>query len=86
VVALLSGSQALGNLLVANPGWLSVLDIGQLKFPRRADGVRREIEGGLKPKLEARDYAGALAELRRFKQREMLRIAARDLARLSNVG
>jgi glutamate-ammonia-ligase adenylyltransferase len=85
VVALLSGSQALGNLLVANPGWLSVLDIEQLKFPRRADGVRREIESGLKPKLDACDYAGALAELRRFKQREMLRIAARDLARLSHV-
>ena len=85
VVALLSGSQALGNLLVAHPDWLSVLDIEQLKFPRRAEGFRREIEGWLKPKLEARDYAGALAELRRFKQREMLRIAARDLARLSNV-
>ena len=85
VVALLSGSQALGNLLVANPGWLSVLDIGQLKFPRRADGVRREIEDALKPKLKARDYAGALTELRRFKQREMLRIAARDLARLGDV-
>ena len=85
VVALLSGSQALGNLLVANPGWLAVLDLEQLKFPRRAEGVRREIEGGLKPKLETRDYAGALAGLRRFKEREMLRIAARDLARLSNV-
>ncbi len=85
VVALLSGSSALGNLLVANPGWLSVLDLEQLKYPRRAEGFRREIEGGLKPKLEARDYAGALAELRRLKQREMLRIAARDLARLSNV-
>ena len=85
MVALLSGSQALGNLLVAHPGWLSALDIEQLKFPRRADGIRREIEGGLKLKLEARDYAGALAEVRRFKQREMLRIAARDLARLSNV-
>ena len=85
VVVLLSGSQALGNLLVANPDWLSALDIEQLKFPRRADGIRREIESGLKPKLDARDYAGALAELRRFKQREMLRIAVRDLARLSNV-
>jgi glutamate-ammonia-ligase adenylyltransferase len=85
VVALLSGSPALGNLLVAHPGWLSALDVEQLKFPSRADGIRREIESGLKPKLEARDYAGALAEVRRFKQREMLRIAARDLARLSNV-
>jgi glutamate-ammonia-ligase adenylyltransferase len=72
-------------LLVANPDWLSALDIEQLKFPRRAEGFRREIESRLKSKLEARDYAGALAELRRFKQREMLRIAARDLARLSNV-
>ncbi|MGA2279055.1 MAG: bifunctional [glutamate--ammonia ligase]-adenylyl-L-tyrosine phosphorylase/[glutamate--ammonia-ligase] adenylyltransferase [Verrucomicrobiota bacterium] len=85
VVELLSGSQTLGNLLVANPGWLSALDIEQLKFPRRAEGFRHEIESGLKPKLDARDYAGALAELRRVKQREMLRIAARDLARLSNV-
>jgi glutamine synthetase adenylyltransferase len=85
VVALLSGSLALGNLLVANPGWLSVLDIGVLKFPRRVEGLRREMEGGLKPRLEACDYAGALTELRRFKQREMLRIAARDLARLGDV-
>jgi glutamate-ammonia-ligase adenylyltransferase len=84
-VALLSGSQALGNLLVANPDWLSVLDAGQLKFPRRAEGFRREIEGWLKPQLEARDYAGALAGLRHFKQREMLRIATRDLARFGDV-
>jgi glutamate-ammonia-ligase adenylyltransferase len=85
VAALLSGSQALGNLLVANPDWLSALDLEQLKFPRRAEGFRHEIESWLKLKLEERDYSGALAELRRFKQREMLRIAARDLARLSNV-
>ncbi len=32
-----------------------------------------------------RDYNTALARLRQFKQREMLRIAARDLARLANV-
>ena len=35
--------------------------------------------------LETKDYASALNHLREFKQREMLRIAARDLARLSNV-
>src|SRR5260370_15542303 len=35
--------------------------------------------------LEAGDYAGALSRLRHFKQREMLRIAARDLARLGNI-
>ena len=85
LVALFSGSRALGELLVANPGWLPVLEAGRLKFPRRAQGFQREVEGWLKPKLAARDYIGALAELRRFKQREMLRIAARDLARLGNV-
>jgi len=85
LVALLSGSQALGDLLVAHPDWLSVLDVERLKFPRRAQGFRREIESWLKSKLDARDYSGALTELRNFKQREMLRIAARDLARLDNV-
>jgi glutamate-ammonia-ligase adenylyltransferase len=85
IVALLSGSQALGELLVANPDWLPVLETGRLKFPRRAQGFQREVEGWLKPRLAARDYTGALTELRCFKQREMLRIAARDLARLGNV-
>ena len=80
-----SGSRALGELLVAHPDWLSVLEAGRLKFPRRAEGFQREVEGWLKPELAARDYKGALTELRRFKQREMLRIAARDLARLGNV-
>ncbi len=85
LVALLGGSAALGNLLVANPDWLPLLDIESLRFSRRAEGFQREVRDGLKAKLEARDYAGALAELRRFQRREMLRIAARDLARLGDV-
>jgi glutamate-ammonia-ligase adenylyltransferase len=85
VVALLSGSRVLGDLLVAHPDWLAGLDLEQLKYPRRPDGIRREVDERLKPKLAARDYAGALADLRRLKQREMLRIAARDLARLGDV-
>jgi [glutamine synthetase] adenylyltransferase / [glutamine synthetase]-adenylyl-L-tyrosine phosphorylase len=85
LAAVLSGSAVLGNELVAHPDWLSVLDSPSLPFPRRAEGFRREVQSWLKPKLEARDYAGALAELRRFQQREMLRIAARDLARLGDV-
>ncbi|MFZ0826526.1 MAG: bifunctional [glutamate--ammonia ligase]-adenylyl-L-tyrosine phosphorylase/[glutamate--ammonia-ligase] adenylyltransferase [Verrucomicrobiia bacterium] len=85
LTAVLAGSAALGNVLVANPGWLSVFDPERLKFPRRAQGIQREVEGGLKPKLETGDFAGALAGLRRFKHREMLRIAARDLARLGEV-
>ena len=51
---------------------------------RVASKVAQRGERWLKPLLEARDYAGALGRLRRFKQREMLRIAARDLARLAN--
>jgi len=85
LAALFSGSRTLGELLAAHPDWLPRLAPDELKFPRRAQGFRREIEGWLKPKLAANNYAGALTELRRFKQREMLRIAARDLARFGNV-
>ena len=82
LAALLGGSQALGNLLVAHPGWLGVLEPGAVAFPRRKQGLRQEVEAWLGSLLEGSDYAGALARLREFKQREMLRIGARDLARL----
>lgn len=82
VVALLSGSQALSTLLVANPDWLDALDIEHLRHPRRAQGLRQEVEGWLKPLLAARDYGEAMRRLRRFKQVQMLRIAARDFSRL----
>ena len=85
LVALFSGSRALGELLVAHPDWLPELEPGRLKYPRQAQGFQREVEGWLKAKLAVRDYSGAFTELRRFKQREMLRIAARDLARQGNV-
>jgi len=85
LAALLSGSQFLAELLLAQPGLLAIFDFERLRFPRRAQGLRREVEDTLKSLRDARDYAGALAELRRFKQREMLRIAARDLGRLTDV-
>jgi glutamate-ammonia-ligase adenylyltransferase len=83
--ALSGGSQALGDLLLAHPDWLSLLDTERLKFPRRAQGFQQEVGRLLGPALKAQDYAGSLTKLRRFKQRELFRIAARDLARLSNV-
>ena len=83
--ALSGGSQALGDLLLAHLDWLSLLDVERLKFPRRAQGFQQELGRLLGPALKAQDYAAALTELRRFKQREVFRIAARDLARLSNV-
>jgi glutamate-ammonia-ligase adenylyltransferase len=82
LAALFSGSQALGNLLAANPDWLAALEPEPLKHPRREQGFRREVEDWLKPLLAAGEYETALERIRRFKQREMLRIAARDLARL----
>ncbi len=83
--ALSGGSQALGDLLLAHPDWLSLLDIERLKFPRRAQGFQQELGRLLEPLLKVQDFAAAFTELRRFKQRELFRIAARDLARLSNV-
>ena len=84
LTALLSGSQALNGLLIANPDWLSSLTPEALKHPRQEQGLRREVNGWLKQLMEKRDYNAAFAQLRRFKQREMLRIATRDLARLGN--
>ena len=85
LAALISGSQFLTELVQSNPDLLSLLDFEHLRFPRRADGLRRDAQKVVTARLAARDYAGALTALRRFKQRETLRIAARDLARLSNV-
>jgi [glutamine synthetase] adenylyltransferase / [glutamine synthetase]-adenylyl-L-tyrosine phosphorylase len=85
LIALSGGSQALGDLLLAHPEWLPLLDFERLKSPRRAQDFQHEVKGFIELRLRTDDYAGALAELRSFKQREMLRIAARDLARLSNV-
>jgi [glutamine synthetase] adenylyltransferase / [glutamine synthetase]-adenylyl-L-tyrosine phosphorylase len=82
--ALFSGSQALSELLLSKPGLLENLTTDHLQHPRRAHGLRGELKGALAPLFQVRDYAGALSAIRQFKQREMLRIAARDLARLAS--
>lgn len=85
LAALLSGSQALAGWLVAHPHWLATLEPENLKFPRRKQGLRKEASSLLAPALSARDYEEGLKRIREFKQRETLRIAARDLARLGPV-
>jgi glutamate-ammonia-ligase adenylyltransferase len=85
LAALVSGSKFSGELLQSNPDFLSLLNFEHLRFPRRADGLRHEAQNCIKPGLESRDYTAALTELHRLKQRETLRIAARDLGQLSNV-
>ena len=79
---LLGGSQAMGNLLLAHPGWIHALSPELLAHPRRKEGLTREVNGWLPTALVRRDYGAALTPLREFKQRELLRIATRDLARL----
>jgi glutamate-ammonia-ligase adenylyltransferase len=85
LAAVLGGSQALSELLSVHPDWLPpLLEPGFLNFPRREQGLRREIGRWLDPLLQRNDDEAAFACLRQFKQREMLRIAARDLARLAD--
>jgi [glutamine synthetase] adenylyltransferase / [glutamine synthetase]-adenylyl-L-tyrosine phosphorylase len=85
LAALFSASRALSELLLTQPQWIEIIGVDRLENPRRIEGVRREVATLLEPALAGRDYSAALSKLREFKQREMLRIAARDLARLGNL-
>lgn len=86
VTALLTGSQSLSERLIAHPDWIeTLLDLDNIGWPRRLAGLERDIQSWLPSLLKTANYAGAFAKLRLFKQREMLRIAARDLARLGNI-
>jgi [glutamine synthetase] adenylyltransferase / [glutamine synthetase]-adenylyl-L-tyrosine phosphorylase len=82
--ALFAGSQALSEQILANPEILATVAPEKIEHPRREYGVRAELQGLLGARLQARDYAGALSAIRGFKQREMVRIATRDLARLGS--
>ncbi|MGD1084890.1 MAG: hypothetical protein ABSA47_09100 [Verrucomicrobiota bacterium] len=83
LASLLAGSQMAAELLAAHPDWLPpLLEPGLLQHPRRDQGFRREIGHWLQPSLDRDDLEPAFVQLRLFKQREMLRVAARDLARL----
>jgi glutamate-ammonia-ligase adenylyltransferase len=84
LVALFSGSQALSDWLVAHPDCLPALDLEHIRHPRRREGLQREVDAFLKPAIARQEYALALTRLRQFRMREMLRIAARDLARVAD--
>ncbi|HKQ39269.1 MAG TPA: bifunctional [glutamate--ammonia ligase]-adenylyl-L-tyrosine phosphorylase/[glutamate--ammonia-ligase] adenylyltransferase, partial [Verrucomicrobiae bacterium] len=74
LAALFSGSPASAELLRLHPKWIqSHLQPDLLRNPRREQGLRREMTGA------------SLPQIREFKQREMVRIAARDLARFGNL-
>jgi glutamate-ammonia-ligase adenylyltransferase len=80
LAALFSGSHAMSTLLVSHPEWVELLAPEHLKFPRRKQGLQYEVNSWLAPLLESRNFATAFTRIREFKQRQMMRIAARDLA------
>jgi len=83
LAALLAGSQAAAELLISHGDWIPwLLEPGFLDHARQDQGLRREVGKWLPDFLKRNDYEGALECLRLFKTREMVRIAARDLARL----
>ncbi len=83
VTGLLAGSQSSAEELVRHPNWLAaLLDLDSLRQPRRKEGLEREVSPWLKTSIKAQAYARGYSSLREFKQKELVRIAARDLAEL----
>jgi glutamate-ammonia-ligase adenylyltransferase len=77
--ALWSGSEWAADILQQQPDWLAELTPEKLRRSRPLSSLRQEVTA----RFATQDHAESLAQLRRFKQREMIRIAARDLARLA---
>jgi len=85
MAALFSGSEAMSDWLVAHPEWFASLRLDLVQQPRQKRSLESEVAVWRESLLTAGDYAAVLTRLREFKQQQMLRIALRDLARLSNV-
>lgn len=85
LAAVLAGSQVLGEVLAAHPEWIKDLDPESLARPRTQASLMRAWKISGAGALEKGDVELALGVLRDLKQREILRIAARDLARLAPV-
>jgi glutamate-ammonia-ligase adenylyltransferase len=85
LASVFAGSEALSSLLTVHPEWLEMLRPEVVQHGRRKQGLRNEVDGWLGPMLGTGDFDQALGRVREFKRREMLRIGARDLARLGNV-
>jgi glutamate-ammonia-ligase adenylyltransferase len=76
-----SGSSTLTETLIVHPEWSDLIAPERLVNARRIEGLRRDV-GGVQASASPEEI---FRELRLFQQREMLRIAARDLCRLSDV-
>ncbi|MCC7373925.1 MAG: bifunctional [glutamate--ammonia ligase]-adenylyl-L-tyrosine phosphorylase/[glutamate--ammonia-ligase] adenylyltransferase [Verrucomicrobiales bacterium] len=86
LIAVLAGSTRLASLLQQHPDWIADLaDAGRLSAPRRLEGLRRQAIPAVDLAIAGRDRAAALDALHELRLRELLRIAARDLARLGTL-
>lgn len=81
LAALLGGSAHFAEVAAAHPEWLAnAFAPESLAHGRRLQGLEREAGQALDAALALADHAGALKWLRLFKQREHLRLAAREFA------
>ena len=85
LIALFDGSRALSDWLISHPQLVEAFEPEALRFPRRKQGLRQELDQTYIPLLSRQDFGSALSSVRQFKEREMLRIAMRDLARLGTL-
>jgi glutamate-ammonia-ligase adenylyltransferase len=77
LLQLFSTSQFFSDLLIANPDYLDML-----KIPLRSSPSRAEMLAQLQGEVDAAfDDAGVLRALRRFRQKQMLRIGTNDIIR-----
>ena len=77
LLAILSGSQFLADTLIRSPDLFEwVTDAEILNSPRPASALRPDLEGMASARGERRDW---LNTIRRFRQREILRIGTRDI-------
>ncbi|MEY2408231.1 MAG: [glutamine synthetase] adenylyltransferase / [glutamine synthetase]-adenylyl-L-tyrosine [Verrucomicrobiota bacterium] len=81
LAAIFSGSRAMTELLGQHPQWIpSILTPDYLQHARKEQGLRRDI--ALLSEPGSGDGPDVFGRLRESRQREMFRIAARDLAGL----
>ncbi|KAB2653220.1 MAG: hypothetical protein DVB31_17585, partial [Verrucomicrobia bacterium] len=86
LVAVIGASEHFSGMLRRNPAWLaSCFSRESLAAPRPRDALRREAARFLDDALAQANHAGAFRELRQLRQREHLRIAARDLSRAATL-
>lgn len=83
---LICGSEAAAEKLVANPEWIpEIINPEQIRFPRSKEYLYTLLEKQIREHIKQSNYNEAFANLRIFKQKETIRIAARDLSGIGSV-